>query len=254
MKQSEKEQYEMLMRVREFGTAQPGLFPEGTMEGEAFAAVGRAIQQIEAETRTRLVMAEEGRRAKAHARSRLKAHMQAIRRTARRLLRLHPDMRDTFQMGHVRTDVALIASAGVFIREGAALKDRFVEHRLPADTFDVLQQRLDAFAAASQERRVGRKAQAAARDALKAALAAGLEAARTLDVVAGNVLAGDPGLLASWKRERRVAATRRGAPTVFPEPLPSAVPVASTPDAPTPQGPAPAPTAPVAEDVLSKVS
>jgi hypothetical protein len=116
-----------------------------------------------------------------------------------------------FLMPAARSDVALVTTARVFIREGGARQDQFARHRLPATAFSDLQALVDTFEAVSRGRRAARSSQTEAQAEIESALARGLDAKRTLDVVMANVLASDPGLLAAWKRDRRVEGTRRSA-------------------------------------------
>ena len=206
MTRYEQARFDMLLRVRDFGTAHRGRFPESSTAGKAFAAVSAAVTTLEAHATARVLAAEEGKKAK----------------------------RAAFRLPKQRSDQAWLTSARAFIREGEAVKARFVTFGMP-DTFVTnLQELTGSFEQAIRGWRVG-KSGLAALAGIKTALGQGLDAARTLDVVLANSLDDDPVLLAAWARARRVEAkprtTRVSAKSA----------ATSTGDAPPPAAPAPAP-------------
>jgi hypothetical protein len=114
----------------------------------------------------------------------------------------------TLPMPARKSDVAVITAARSFLKEAEALQDQFVSLGLPPTCLTELREATDAFAAALAERRAGRSGVAGASAGITAAIAEGVEAARTLDIVVLNTIGNDPVLLATWQRDRRVVAWR----------------------------------------------
>ena len=82
---------------------------------------------------------------------------------------------------------------------------------------------IDAFEASLTDRRAGRYGVSAAHASIKAALAEGFDAIRTLDVVVANSLKGDPALMPAWLRCRRIVTPEAASSTPAP-----AVPASAT--------------------------
>lgn len=212
MTRQERLQYEMLLRVRDFGTAHRQQFPDETMGGKAFRAVSDALPRIQAHATTKVLTAEEGTKAKAAARETMVAQMMAIARTARLMAKRAPGSDAVFHVPDQGPDTALLTAARAFIREGQKAIDRFVLLGLPKTFVANLQEATDAFEQAVHGRRVGRSGLAAAQAGIKTALAEAMDAVHTLDVVVSNTLENDPVTLAVWKRDRRVNPKTKPAP------------------------------------------
>jgi hypothetical protein len=250
MTREQRLRYEMLLRVRDFGSAHRARFPESSTAGKGFAAVAGAVAAIEGHAMDGLVTAEEGRKARDAAREVLVERLTAIARTARVIARDLPGADDVFKVPEQRSDTALLTTARAFIREGEAVKARFVPLGMSDRFLTDLQAVVETFEEAIHGRRAGRSGLAVARAGLKTALAQGLDAVRTLDVVVANTLQDDLAVLTAWKRGRRMTSKAKGAPGVK-----------TTPESPTPPpsvAPAPveaattpttaAPPAPIAAD------
>ncbi|MCC7010717.1 MAG: hypothetical protein IT184_18040 [Acidobacteria bacterium] len=247
MKRIDRVRYEMLLRVRDFWNVHRALFPESSAGGQAFASVAQAVAGIDAHLTSKALAAKEGRRAKAAARAALTRIMRRIVRTGRGLKRTLPDQENNLEMPTRSSDVALLAAARLFIGEVEANRDRLVYLGLPPDVTTSLRDATDAFERAMRGRRTGRSDLAAAKAGFTSALALGLDAVRTLDIVVVNALEQDPVLLAKWERDRRVVGGRSRAepkPALGPPALPAVAPEGSTSetsDAPSAAAEKPAP-------------
>lgn len=206
MKRPHRVRYEMLLRVRDFGKSHPNLIPESSQSGQqAFAAVTRAIEQIETHETGRHIAANESRRDKHARRAVIVDRMKAIATTSKAVA-VESGATLRLRMPKQVSDVAIAEAARRFLNLAEAHQDQFVNLGLPPTCLTSLRDALTAFEAALSDRRIGRAGVAAATAAIKAALTDGTRAARTLDTVVTNAAKGDPAVLAAWNRDRRVIA------------------------------------------------
>jgi len=204
MERYERQRYEMLVRVRNFGMTHRQHFPETSAGGKAFTVVAEAAAALEAHATAKLLTAEEGKKTKAAARNAVVERLAVIARTARELARTVPGADSVFRLPEGRSDVALITTARAFVREGQSRIERFVPLGMAGTFVAELQEVTDTFEQAVKGREAGRAGLAEARGGIKAALAKGADAVRTLDVIVSNTLEDNPVLVDVWKRERRV--------------------------------------------------
>lgn len=246
MTRRERVRYEMLLRVRDFGKAHHDLFPESLSGHQALAAVTRAIDEIDAHTTARLTALRKTRRDQAARRAVIIDRMLTIARTSKRVV-VPSGVTMGLHMPKQTSDVAVIAAARTFLAQAEAHHDQFVSLGLPATCLADLRGALEAFEGAMTDRRLGRAGVALAKAGVKAALAAGADAARTLDVVVRNASANDPAVIAAWERDLRLVEglrTRRS--DVQAEPV---APAAGTTDGPAPEPQAAGPGAVTEEEV-----
>jgi hypothetical protein len=233
----ELRRYAMLGRVRDFGQAHRALFPESSVGGQAFAAVGAAVAELTEHAVAKLSSAREGFRAKAEARLALIDRLEAVARTARAIAVDSPGFDDSFRLPRKHSNEALVTIARVFIQDAEATKNQFVAHGL-AETFVAeLQKRLEKFEQAARDCDAGRSARIVAHAGIEQALLAGLAAVRKLDVIVANQLQHDSAALAVWEVERRLEIGRRPrvtAPTI------KSAPATQLPEPPAPAVPPPA--------------
>lgn len=247
MTRMERTRYEMLLRVRDFGSRYQSRFPESSDGAQAFATVARAVAEIEAHDTNRMVVLHQAQRSKAERRKTMLQRMQTIVRTSRGIrTALGTPLRLT--MPDRTSDVAVVRSARAFLQEAEPYQDQMVRLGLPATYFAELRDAADAFDAALTDRRAGRSGIAGAQAGIKAALTQGTEAARTLDIIVANTLGADPIVMAAWERDRRLvdwrakphadASDAQPAPETAPADVPAASPPpdaaipAAQPDAP----------------------
>jgi hypothetical protein len=220
----ERRQYEMLVRVRDFGDSYGHLFPTSSVARENFAAVAAAIKELDALDVHQLSASAAARgHRKELARQALLARMQAIGLTARVLRQDPPGLEQQFQVPAQATDRILLTAGRQFARDADAFTSQFIAHGMPVTFLAELNALVDAFDAALRDRGLGREAHRAARVSRKAALSSAIAAVRSLNAIVTNHLAGDSVTRTVWNRERQIAY-----------PKPTEKPPAPAPAAPEP--------------------
>lgn len=208
MTRVERVRYEMLLRIRDFGSAYRGRFPESSRAGQTFDTVTMAVADAGTHAMAKAAAAGRGRRKRIVTRAAILAEMLVIARTAREIRPSTPATLGLRMPGR-RSDAAVLTRARGFVRDTEALLDEFVSLGLSAAWFAEFRRAVDAFGEAVAERRAGRVGAAGAQAGLSAAIAAGMAAARTLDVIVANALERDPVAFAAWRRARRVVEGKR---------------------------------------------
>jgi hypothetical protein len=239
MKTIETRRYEMLVRVRDFGKAHGDLFPESSLAARHFATVAAAVKQLSGHAAMKMSAAREGKSNKATAREALLESLETISRTARTIAEDTPGLEDKFHLPDPQTDQALLTAGRVFANDAEQFRSTFVAHAMPTAFVDDLHDFVDRFEQAIHDREAGKDDHVTARANIEAALSSGTAAVSKLDAIIANQLRGDPGTMAAWRRDRRVAYPR----------YKKAVAGA----APTPAAPAQAPAAPVPVPQTSSV-
>ena len=215
--------YEMLVRVRNFGTTCGHLFPASSVAGENFAAVDAAIRELDAQELGHQAASVSGRaERKRQTRQALAARLQAIAQTARVLREGDPALLQQFEVPASATDQTLVATGRKFARDAEALKSQFTAHGMPAMFIAGLNGLVNDLENAVRDRGLGREARRAIRVSTNATLATGIAAVRTLDTIVTNHLGDDGVTRAVWKRERRIVYPKRGDAAAEPTPAPAA--------------------------------
>jgi len=202
---SQTRQYEMLLRVRDFGNTHRELFAGSIVAQQAFAAVGRAIDDL-AVTDMRKLSASMSARAgrKAAARQALKEVLLKVSQLAK-VLRARGQATPPFELPGSRSDQALLTTGRQFARDAAALEAEFTGHGLaPAHIAGMTA----AFEEAMRDRGMSRADHTAARTRIQELLSSALLDVRRLDLIVDNELAGDKVIQAVWKQVRRVEYPR----------------------------------------------
>ena len=207
MTKRERVQYQMFLRVPDFGATHNDRFPESSTGGQLFATVARAAAQIEAQSSARFKAGSEGRHGKV-ARVAMWGWMRDIARTSRSVSRQDASRRTALRVPLKANDEALLTAARVFLEQGTLVSDAFVQLGLDANWHDTFKSTIDTFEASLKDRRSGRYGVSAAHASIKASLAEGFDALHTLDVVVANSLKGNPALIPAWLRCRRVVDNR----------------------------------------------
>jgi hypothetical protein len=236
MKTIDTRRYEMLVRVRDFGTANTSLFPADSLGGQMFAATEAAVValgQHAADEVSSRGAADEGSRARIAARQRLRTALDTVRRTARAVALDTPGADGRFRRPSARGEQALMAAARASAQDARAISAALVAHGLPVAFLDELDATIRALEAAIRDHVAGLSANMVARSGLAAAIEAGMIAVQRLDAIVLNRLRGDPATYAVWERARHVEQpprSRNGAR----KPAPTPAPPAPVPEAPAP--------------------
>jgi hypothetical protein len=216
----ERRQYDMLVRVRDFGDRHGHLFPTSSVAQENFAAVAAAIKELDAHDLTHM---EASVAARAHrkelAREALRSRLQAISQTARVLAAAAPGLDQQFPMPNSVTDQTLLTTARKFVRDATPLSSQFLAHGMPTTFLADLTALADSFEQALRDRGLGREARRAARAGTQASLASGLAAVRSLNAIVTNHLRDDEVTTSVWEQARRIIYPERAKRTdATPEP------------------------------------
>ena len=211
MTKRQARQYEMLVRVRDFGEAHKARFPESSVGGPALAAVGAAVTQLSEHAVSKMSARREGTTSKAMARAALKERLEMIGRTARGIAAEVPGFADPFRLPKLPSDQTLLTAGRVFLHEAEPLKTPFIAHGVAPAFLEELRDLVERFEQAIRGRQAGKSSQTAARAGIEAALTAGLAALRKLDVIVKNQFHGDVVALAVWRRDRRLEQRSRPA-------------------------------------------
>jgi hypothetical protein len=230
MTSNETRKYEMLVRVRDFGTTHGHLLPESTRAREQFTTVAAAVKALSQHAVTKMSGKQEGKRTKTAARDALDDRLQAMALTARALARDTPGFADKFLIPRPLSDQALLTAGRLFARDAEPFKDQFLAHAMPQTFIADLIADVDTFEQAIHEREAGKGGQSAARASMTAALASGTAAVQKLDAMVRNHLRDDATTTALWRSARRVGHPRRPRhAAVMPIPVP-ATPTAVQPE------------------------
>jgi hypothetical protein len=204
--------YEMVTRVRDFGTEEAAAFPATTLGGELFAQVSAAATELAAHVARRISGssdARQGTASKAVAREALRAALEMIRRTVRAMSVTMPGLDAKFRIPRNMTDQELLSTAQAFALDAAPLKADLIRYALPANFLVDLDGHIDAFASAINIQHTGRGRQVSATAGIDDALARALSAVRQLDAIVRNTFHDDPQRLAAWESARHVQRTAR---------------------------------------------
>jgi hypothetical protein len=228
-----RRQFEMLTRVRDFGTTYASQFPEASLAKEALAAVDASIKQLEVHDVAEMAASASARATrKGAARKALMELLLKAQQTARVIKASKPDLDLPFQLPRQPQDQELLTAGRQFAQDGARHAAAFQEHGMPPTFVADLEQLVERFEAALRDRGVSRGERVAARTRIGTCVAAAIEAVRKLDVIVANHPWADTAVATVWKRLRRTTPTRKTAATeakvTAPAPSTTAAPAEST--------------------------
>src|SRR5258706_13431526 len=126
MKTIERQKYEMLVRVRDFGEAHQDLFPESSFARDHFAAVDAAVKALSQHAVSKMLTAREGKSTKVTAREALLIRLEAISETARAVGQDTAGLEDKFHMPEHLTDQALVTAGRAFAPGPEGFAGRFI--------------------------------------------------------------------------------------------------------------------------------
>ena len=198
----------MLARVRRFGVDYAHVVPAASVAVRLFAIVNGAVDAVNVDSVAK-VGADHSTRAQTVAKKAaghaLRDAMLALCRTARAMTPDAPGVDTKMRTPRSRVDRELIAAAHSMVQQAEPYADQFVAHGLPSTFLADLSGAASAFEAAILQRDAARGKRASAVASAADAIANGFAAAKRLDAVMKNLLAGDPGLLGAWKTARHVS-------------------------------------------------
>jgi hypothetical protein len=201
--------YEMFKRVCRFGDANRQFFPDGSDARKTFALVGRHVSDLDGYARGKEDALKHGWRRKAEARKALTTRLRALARIAFDEGRRTPGADARFPFPTRGRDRALLTTGQLFVRECENARDMFLRYGMPETFVADLRTLVDAFEDTTNRGWQRRTTIVVTRQGTARALAHGLDAVRTLDVIVGNALAHEPTLMAVWRDIRRNDSRRQ---------------------------------------------
>jgi hypothetical protein len=156
MNDNNRRRYEMLVRVRDFGTAYAHLFPKSTLAQQAFATVIAGVGEIDAHDLTEASASVSARATrKSVARKSLVERLTLIRKTAGVLAGANEQLREHFALD-ARNDDALLRTARQFVKQAAPVAAQFIEHGMPPTFLVDLGTLIETFEEALRDRGMSR--------------------------------------------------------------------------------------------------
>jgi hypothetical protein len=220
MNTREMRQYEMLVRVRDFGITHGQRFPDPGPARQGFAAVDQAVSELTEFAMAQMAATRQTSKARTAARESLIDALEAVSRTARVIAAGQAGFTNTFQLPRRRPAPALLTAGRLFARDAAPAAALFTAHGMPENFVTDLTALVDRFAQAIRARHDGKGESAAARARIEAAISAGMTAARQLDVIVMNHIRDDVAATAAWLQDRRVVHSKaRKEPAAAPTPV-----------------------------------
>ena len=227
MNAHESRQYQMLLRVRDFGHTHRDRFPNTGLAGETFAALDTVIVELAATDTTKRSASASAR--SGHTRTARNRFVKLLGRGSQttRVLREAGEAIPPFTLRTHRTDYELLSAARQFAQAAAPFEAAFVAHGLlPSSITDAAR----AFETVLRTAGMRRDDHTAARVRIRQLLASASAYIRILDVIVGNHLGADMLIQAIWKqarhidepRRRRRKATTAGVATPQPDAAPAA--------------------------------
>jgi hypothetical protein len=205
MNAKERRQYDMLVRVRDFGDGYGHLFPPSSVARQNFATVAAAVKELDAQELSHMAASVSARAdRKIKAREALLARLQAISQTARVLAGEAPELDQELRVPSPITDQMVLTAGRKFARDAGRFSSLFLAHGMPETFVADLEALVESFERALRDRGLGREARRAARASTNQALSAGLAAVRSLDAIVTNHLRDDAVTSTVWERDRRV--------------------------------------------------
>jgi hypothetical protein len=205
--------YDMFKRICRFGEAHRQFFPEASDARKTFALVAKCVDELDALVRAKRDATEHNWRRKAEARKALTARLRVLARIAYDESQRIPGADALFPFPR-RSDNALLNTGRLFVIKCANARDMFLRYGMPETFVADLQTLVDAFEDSTQRGWHRRTTIVVTRLGTEKALARGLDAVRTLDVIVWNTLAHEVTLIAVWRDIRRNDSRRETRATI----------------------------------------
>jgi hypothetical protein len=204
--------YEMVLRVNNYGAENATDFPPITFGGQLFADISAAVIKLAGSIAAQSSgkgSVRASTTSKAAAREALLMAMGAIRRTARSISLTTPGLNDKFRIPHSPTDQELLGTARAFATDALPLKSEFLRFALPVDFLDELNTLIAEFEGALNAQQTGKGHRVMAGAAFDDDLDDALLAVRQLDTIVRNTYQDNPAKLAAWVSARHVERAAR---------------------------------------------
>ena len=197
----QRRQYEMVLRVRDFGKTHGRVFSTSGMGLEVLRSINTTVDEIAA---TALAKVSAAAAARAHRKRRARQDLSELLvkvSQLARVLRARGHTVPAFVLPASRSDLEVLITARQFARDAAGFEAQFTGHGMGSA---VIAAAADAFEQAMSDRGAGRAGHVAALARTKELLAEALLDVRRLDLIVANELRKDPVTTAVWRQARRV--------------------------------------------------
>ena len=158
---------------------------------------------------------------RASLRADLRGFLRNVNRTGRLLDEQHPGIAGIFRLPRGASAAQFLAAAEAIEAQATDLEPEFVACGLPASFLTELAGLIDAYRDATELKHDGRILQSGSTADLKAKAAAGIHAAKELDVCIRNHFRGDAEAIGAWAVARRIERGARKTETTPPSTPPS---------------------------------
>jgi hypothetical protein len=231
-------QYEMLLRVRDFGQAHADAFPASSAARQAFASVGAAIDELAAADVKKRSSSQSARADRTMAARTALADTLVNASHLARVLRATGRPLPAFEVPESRNDQVLLTTARQFATDAVAFDGEFTAHGVGPVQITASAAALEA---TLRDRGSSRADHTAARVRIQELLGAARLDVQRLDLVVDSECAGDPVIQSLWKQTRRVNLSKAPrAEAARPSSDGSDAPVAAAPPSVSLVAPAPA--------------
>jgi hypothetical protein len=221
----ERRQFEMLVRVRNFGNTHTALFASSPVAQQTLAAVSAAVDDLH---QTDMQKMSASTAARANARKTARRTLSTLLVNATRLAKhLRADGRTVpgFVLPASRSDVAMITAGRQFTVDATAFDAEFTGHAIgPAH----IAATTAAFEAAVNDQGMSRSDHVAARARIHDLIVTAIRGVRRLDVFVAHELGNDNTVQSAWTQLRRVEDPRTSRGGEQPQPT-AAVETGGTP-------------------------
>lgn len=216
MQDSERRNYEMLVRSRDYYTTRSASFPATSRGGELFAALEIVLREIESNAEAKVSHASaaaQGTANRGATREKLRGNLMAWRRTARAISVDVPGFDKLFRLPRGTNDQLLLSTARSFLTNAEPHKAEFVRNEFPPTFHEDMRTLVNDFEQSISTQNQSLGARVSATKSVKTAIAHGVALVRQLDAIVRNKFSADPAALAEWERATHVErAPRRAKP------------------------------------------
>jgi hypothetical protein len=201
MEDTERNLFDMFVRVSDFSDGHTSDFPATSMGGQKFAALAAVADELNTHGANQSGgkgAAQASTQAIQAARVDVRQKMMAIRETAIAMEDVSPGISANFRVPRTNGDQALISAARAAVETATPLKSGFLQREMPATFLDDLAASVNKYENAVNEKNTNREKHVTATASIKDALKRGVKLVRELDPIVRNKYRNDPATLAAW--------------------------------------------------------
>jgi hypothetical protein len=198
-------QYEMLLRVRDFGHVHGDAFSPSGAASHTFADISSAIDELAAADVKKRASSQSARTDRTNQARTALADILLNASHLARVLRIRGRPLPVFEVPESRNDQVLLTTARQFAADAAAFDQEFTAHSVGPAQITAAAAALEA---ALSDRGTSRSDHVVAGVRIRELLAAALLDVQRLDLIVDGECGGNPAIQSAWKRTRRVDQLR----------------------------------------------